>query len=111
MGRSFGWFAGGVTLIAVGIVLGVVITTGTNFAPVSNAQEAAETVSSVASMAVGRSPFTAVADEVLPAVVSVDTKRTVRRSTDPFGDMFRDMFGDRGRNRDELLRSIPFWIR
>ena len=101
MGRSFGWFAGGVTLIAVGIVLGVVITTGTNFAPVSNAQEAAEPVSSVASMAIGRSPFTAVADEVLPAVVSVDTKRTVRRSTDPFGDMFRDMFGDRGRNRDE----------
>ncbi len=97
MGRSLGWVAGGVTLIVVGVILGVVITASTNFAPVSSAQEGSPTGLSAASFTVGRSPFTAVADEVLPAVVSVDTKRTVRRSTDPFGDMFRDLFGDRGR--------------
>lgn len=98
MGRSLGWVAGGVTLIVVGVILGVIITASTNLAPVSVAQEGAPRGLAAASFAVGRSPFTAVADEVLPAVVSVDTKRTVRRSTDPFGDMFRDLFGDRGRS-------------
>jgi len=108
MGRSLGWVAGGITLIAVGLVLGVVITASTNFAPVSVAQEESSSDSpsgtvagSYASLAVGRSPFSAVAEEVLPAVVSVDTKRTIRRSADPFGEMFRDMFGDRGRGGDE----------
>ena len=104
MGRSLGWVAGGITLIAVGLVLGVVITGSTNFAPVSVAQEGSSSDSPsgtvagpYASLTVGRSPFSTVADEVLPAVVSVDTKRTIRRSADPFSDMFRDMFGDRGR--------------
>ena len=108
MGRSLGWIAGGITLVAVGLVLGVVITASTNFAPVSVAQEGSSSDSpsgkvagSYASLAVGRSPFSAVAEEVLPAVVSVDTKRTIRRSADPFGEMFRDMFGDRGRGGDE----------
>ncbi|MFH1690042.1 MAG: Do family serine endopeptidase [Candidatus Eisenbacteria bacterium] len=101
MGRSLGWVAGGITLMVVGVILGVVITASTNLAPVSVAQEALPGGTSAASLSAIRSPFTAVADEVLPAVVSVDTKRTVRRSTDPFGDMFRDMFGDRGRNRGE----------
>ena len=105
MGRSLGWIASGITLVAVGLILGVVITASTNLAPVSIAQDegisAATVTGSYASLAVGRSPFSAVADEVLPAVVSVDTKRTVRRSTDPFNDMFRDLFGDRGRGGDE----------
>ncbi|MFH1865063.1 MAG: Do family serine endopeptidase [Candidatus Eisenbacteria bacterium] len=98
MGRSLGWVTGGITLILVGVILGVVITASTNLAPVSVAQVGSPTGSAAATFTVGRSPFTAVADEVLPAVVSVDTKRTVRRSADPFGDMFRDMFGDRGRS-------------
>jgi serine protease Do len=110
MGRSLGWIAGGITLIAVGIVLGVVITTGTNMAPVSVAQEGTQPTSAAATLAVGRSPFRAVADEVLPAVVTVDTKRTVRRSTDPFGDMFRDFFGDRGRSRSEEERYREYEV-
>ena len=101
MGRSLSWIAGGITLVAVGLILGVVITASTNLAPVSVAQEGTPVGSSIASMAVGRSPFTVVADEVLPAVVTVDTKRTVRRSMDPFGDMFRDLFGNRGRSRSD----------
>jgi serine protease Do len=104
MGRSLSYIAGGVTLLVVGLVLGVVITTSTNLAPTSVAQDAGSSVSSgssVASLAVGRSPFAAVADEVLPAVVSVDTKRTVRRSADPFGDMFREFFGEPRRRQNE----------
>jgi serine protease Do len=103
MGRSFGWIAGGITLIAVGIVVGFVITASTNLAPVSIAQEGTSmpaaspaSVQSSIPLINGGSPFAAVAEEVLPGVVSVDTKRTVRRSTDPFADMFRQMFGDRG---------------
>ncbi len=108
MGRSLGWVAGGITLVAVGLILGVVITASTNLGPVSVAQNGASSelpsgtaTGSYASLVVGRSPFSAVADEVLPAVVSVDTKRTVRRSVDPFADMFREMFGDRGQGGDE----------
>ncbi len=100
MGRSLGWVAGGITLVAVGLILGVVITASTGFAPVSFAQEESSSgtvTGSYAQLSTGRSPFSAVAEEVLPAVVSVDTKRTVRRSADPFNDMFRDLFGDRGR--------------
>jgi serine protease Do len=96
--------AGGITLVVVGLVLGVFITASTNLAPTSVAQEGATSVSSrssVATLAVGSSPFAAVAEEVLPAVVSVDTKRTVRRSTDPFGDMFREFFGDPRRRQNE----------
>jgi len=104
MGRSLGWIAGGITLVAVGLILGVVITGSTNLAPVSIAQEGSSSgtvTGSYASTAVGRSPFSAVAEEVLPAVVSVDTKRTIRRSADPFNDMFRDLFGNRGRGGDD----------
>ncbi len=104
MGRSLGWIASGITLVAVGLILGVVITASTGFAPVSSAQEefssrvsSGTVTGSYAQLSTGRSPFSAVAEEVLPAVVSVDTKRTVRRSADPFNDMFRDLFGDRGR--------------
>ena len=108
MGRSLGWVASGITLVAVGLILGVVITASTDFAPVSIAQEESSSEASsgtvggsYAQLSARRSPFSAVAEEVLPAVVSVDTKRTVRRSADPFNDMFRDLFGDRGRRSGE----------
>jgi len=117
MGRSLGWVTGGITLVAVGLILGVVITASTNFGPVSSAEDGAVSelpsgtvTGSYASLAMGRSPFSAVAEEVLPAVVSVDTKRTVRRSTDPFGDMFRDMFGDRGRGGDDEQNYREFEV-
>jgi len=111
MGRSLGWVAGGITLVVVGILVGVLITATTNMAPVADAQDSTmRTMSgSQAALAMplanGRSPFAAVAEEVLPAVVSVDTKRTVRRSTDPFADMFRDFFGQPRDNQEENYRE------
>jgi serine protease Do len=113
MGRSLGWVAGGITLIIIGVVVGVLITAGTNLAPVSNAQEQSSmaggstpSVTSTIPLTNGGSPFAAVAEEVLPAVVSVDTKRTVRRATDPFAEMFREMFGDRGRGSQENYKEF-----
>jgi len=89
--------AGGVVLIVAGLVLGVMITADFDLGPVSTAQETvpSRTVATSSAAMLGKSPFVAVADELLPAVVSVDTKRTVSRSNDPFRDMFRDFFGER----------------
>jgi serine protease Do len=94
MGRSLGWLLGSITLIIVGVILGFVITANMTLAPVSSAQDGSSiAVGSGSSSMVQRSPFIKVAQEVLPAVVSVDTKRTIRRSSDPFEDMFRQFFG------------------
>ena len=104
MGRSIGWVASGITLIAVGVVVGVLITASADMSPVSNAQEVGGQALSNASISAsvplsgGVRSFADVAEKVLPAVVTVDTKRTVRRSADPFADMFREFFGQ-PRNR------------
>jgi len=102
MRNSAGWLIGGIVLILLGVVVGVLITATANLSPVSVAQEMsgrAVEVSGRPVTAFGESPFVAVVDEVLPAVVSVDTKRTIRRSADPFEDMWRQFFGQpRGRS-------------
>ncbi len=91
------WIMGGVFLVLVGVLGGVIITTSSNLAPISSAQEMRSgdlNVSGLAAAALDESPFVAVADEVMPAVVSVDTRRTIRRGVDPFNDMFRRFFGE-----------------
>ncbi|MCD4690083.1 Do family serine endopeptidase, partial [bacterium] len=101
MKSSVGWLLGGIVLILVGIMVGVLITATSNFAPVSVAQEiggGAEEVVGLAAREFGESPFVAVAGEIMPAVVSVDTKRTIRRSGDPFEEMWRQFFGESPRS-------------
>jgi serine protease Do len=106
MGRSAGLLISGITLVLVGLIVGVLLTTNMGLAPESAAQSQPTAVtSSPAAFAVGTSPFVEVAEEVLPAVVSVDTKRTVRRSADPFGDMMREFFGRRNRQDEEDYRE------
>ncbi len=102
MRGSGSWVLGGTTLLIAGVVLGVLITANYELSPPSVAQEGASPppiASRYSSMATKESPFVAVVDGVLPAVVSVDTKRTIRRSSDPFREMFREFFGER-RYRD-----------
>lgn len=83
-------------LILAGLIVGVLVTANCGLAPASNAQEALSVQPSVRGPVRGvESPFVAVADDVLPAVVSVDTKRTVRRGPDPLREMFREFFGER----------------
>jgi serine protease Do len=93
MARKAGWIVGSVALILAGLVVGVVITANWDWLPLSRAQE--EQSPAGAFLRGDESPFVAVADEVLPAVVSVDTKRTVRTGPDPFREMFKDFFGER----------------
>lgn len=95
MGRA-GVIAGGVMLVLAGLIVGVLVTANYGMAPDSSAQETTEAPLSVGGLAAGmESPFVTVANEVLPAVVSVDTKRTVRRGPDPLREMFREFFGER----------------
>jgi serine protease Do len=101
--RSTGsWALGGAILLIAGVVLGVLITANYELSPSSVAQEGTSAVRDASPydmVAAAESPFVKVADRVLPAVVSVDTKRTIRRSADPFREMFREFFGER-RYRD-----------
>ncbi len=97
MFRTHGWLLGGVVLLAAGVVLGVLITANYDLAPPSMARENPSGGGGYAGLAATgeTSPFVAVVDQVLPAVVTVDTKRTVRRGPDPFQEMFRQFFGER----------------
>lgn len=83
-------------LVLAGLIVGVFVTTNWGIAPASNAQETVDVpYSGLATVSAEDSPFVRVADNVLPAVVSVDTKRTVRRGPDPLREMFREFFGER----------------
>ena len=113
MKSSAGWLVGGIVLILLGVVVGVLITASTNLSPVSVAQETSDRALEVAAetiTAFGESPFVAVADEVMPAVVSVDTKRTIRRSSDPFEDMWRQFFGETPRRGQRTPRYEEYEV-
>ena len=86
----------GAGLVAAGIVLGALITGNMDWLPSSSADDRlASTYAREAALSNGQSPFVAVADAVLPAVVSVDTKRVITRTVnDPFRDMLRQFFGE-----------------
>ncbi len=101
MRSSAGWVAGGVVLVLAGLILGVLITANYDWSPPSAAQDQSGTTFDQAERVYeaarrGQSPFVTVADEVLPAVVSVDTKRMISRAgQDPMREMFREFFGER----------------
>lgn len=117
MRSSAAWVAGGVVLVLLGVVLGFIITANYDWSPESVAQDENQrrVAASPSAGGIGESPFVSVADEVLPAVVSVDTRRTVRRAqgNDPFRDMLRDFFGDQmfpdgeGRDRRYQEYEVP----
>ena len=83
--------AGG--LLIVGIVVGFILAGEWNLSPTLQAKESDAPASSL------ESPFTAIADRTLPAVVSIESKRTVDASggpamqfEGPYGDFFRRLF-------------------
>ncbi len=92
-------------LVVAGLVIGVVITASMGWSPRSEARQAAVLEQSHSSNL--PSLFVDVVDEVAPAVVRVDTKRTVdvagMHFDGPFGDMFREMFPDMQSER----RPVP----
>jgi Do/DeqQ family serine protease len=105
--------AGG--LLLLGIVVGFMLAGEFHFSPVVDAKE--RSVSTLPSTL--ESPFTAIADRVLPAVVSIETKRNVEASggpaaqfEGPYGDFFRRLFpespqqqGPQGQRRNMKIPS------
>ena len=86
--------AGGILLL--GIVVGFILSGNLNLSPTTQAREAA--APAVNSL---DSPFTQLADKVLPAVVTIETKRNVDGSGSPqfnyegpYGDFFKRLFPD-----------------
>ncbi len=96
MRMGAGAVIGGSILVAAGLVLGGLITANCGWSPNTSAEEPSTVgLSREAAFFGGRSPFVAVADAVLPAVVSVDTKRVIKTADDPFREMLREFFGER----------------
>ncbi|HMI32446.1 MAG TPA: Do family serine endopeptidase [Candidatus Limnocylindrales bacterium] len=88
--------AGGIMLI--GIVVGFILSGNLSLSPVSQAKE---NVPAVSAVPVPESPFTQIADRVLPAVVTIETKRNVDGEGSPqfnfegpYGDFFKRLFPD-----------------
>jgi len=99
--RGWVWAAG---LLAVGVLVGVVMTTGLDWSARTEARPGFQLEQSHA----GDLPsiFVDVVEKVSPGVVQVDTKRTVEvspfRFEGPFGQMFREMFPDMPTERQRV---------
>ncbi len=96
--------AGGI--LVLGIVVGFILAGNLSLSPVSQAKEGVSAVNSL------ESPFTQIADKVLPAVVTIETKRTVDGGDapqfnfeGPYGDFFKRLFPDQPNNPH--TRKIP----
>src|SRR2546428_890530 len=86
--------AGGI--LVLGIVVGFILAGNLSLSPTSQAREAS--TPAVTSL---DSPFTQIADRVLPAVVTIETKRSVDGEGSPqfnfegpYGDFFKRLFPD-----------------
>jgi len=101
--------AGG--LVLLGIVVGFILSGNLNLSPVSQAREGG--VPAVTSL---ESPFTQIADRVLPAVVTIETKRTVQGGgaegqqfnfEGPYGDFFKRLFPDEPKSGSPRTMKVP----
>jgi serine protease Do len=103
-------WAGAVLFSVFGLVVGLALAGSLKFQPVSEAQDKS-TVSTAATLAPlpgAESPFVAVVDRALPAVVSIDTRRKVGSASGqmPDNDLFRRFFGDpQGQGQGDDSRS------
>ena len=73
--------------------------------PASQSKAQALATLATAGSEVEASPFVRVAEKVMPAVVSIDTRRTVETSgmfNEPFGRLFRDLIPDMPREEYEV---------
>ncbi len=100
-------------VLTVGVVLCLILALGcewsdsraesNTYAPQSKTQALATLAA--ASGEVPASPFVNVAEKVMPAVVSIDTRRTIESAgmfNEPFGRLFRDLIPDMPREEFEV---------
>jgi serine protease Do len=84
------------SIMLLGIVVGFILAGNLSFSPTTHARE-----SSIPAVTSLDSPFTQIADKVLPAVVTIETKRSVDGGNSPqfnfegpYGDFFKRLFPD-----------------
>jgi Do/DeqQ family serine protease len=96
------------SLLVIGIVVGFVLAgSGGNGSPAAAAKESPKAVSAL------ESPFTAVAAKALPAVVTIEVKRTAKAGDGspqfnfegPYGDFFKRFFPENPHGRGDI--KIP----
>ena len=82
-------------LVAVGLVIGIGLSTAFNLQQPSIAQKpAADAVVASTSAPVPESPFVSVVDKALPAVVFINVRKEVSASNDDQDDLLRRFFGE-----------------
>ena len=96
------------SLLLVGVVVGFILAGEWRQTPTVVAKEAAATA--VTGL---ESPFTTIADRTLPAVVSIETKRSVDTASGqspqfegPYGDFFRRLFPDQPQGQQNPHRQM-----
>ena len=87
-----GYFVGAVVLVLVGLVVGLGLSTSLNL-PARISADRAVLAAVNSSSAVPESPFVAVVDRALPAVVYIEVRRSGGNAEDS-GDPFQRLFGD-----------------
>ncbi len=99
------YFVSGGILLLVGLVIGLGLSAGLGVQLPSRAAKASLDATT-SSDAVPPSPFVAVVDKSLPAVVFLDVKKKVGSSSgDPQDEMFRRFFGEDQRQRQNVPSS------
>src|SRR5205085_11067357 len=102
--RTF--YIGAIVLVLVGLVIGLGLSAGLDPQRGASAPNAAVAASTSAMAALPESPFTAVVDRALPAVVFIDVKKTTGGdSDDPQQELFRRFFGDTQRQQPRTTPS------
>jgi Do/DeqQ family serine protease len=101
--RPRGYLVGAVVLVLVGALIGLGVSASLNASRSSIGgvdAVVAGTSASALSGGAGESPFVAVVDRALPAVVFIDVRKKVTASSsdDPQEELFRRFFGDNSRH-------------
>ena len=106
--RPRSYYLGALALVLAGLVLGLGLSASLNLQPVSTAQRNAgfQVAQSLGSNP-SESPFVAVVEKALPAVVFVDVRKKVAGGDgdDPQDEIFKRLFGDNPRRGQQMRPS------
>lgn len=103
--RPRSYFLGAAALILTGLVLGLGISAGLGVPRASRASET-QLAATVNREAIPESPFVAVVDKALPAVVFIEaTRKAAPGGRDPSSDFMRRFFGDDSPQRERAPSS------
>ncbi|MEO5616676.1 MAG: Do family serine endopeptidase [Candidatus Eisenbacteria bacterium] len=105
--RPRNYYATALVLVLVGVIAGLGLSAGLNLSRPSTAAKSTLDAASANSTALPESPFVAVVDRALPAVVFIDVRKKVGGGdgSDPQEQLFRRFFGDDAPRRQTIRPS------